>query len=49
MRPFAMMRIPWSPWGVSLAILGDNRPEKPQGELAGARKQMAGYLKELGV
>jgi hypothetical protein len=41
------------PWGPSLALPGDIRPQKTirleEGELAGVRKQMAGYLKELGL
>ena len=49
MSPFAMMRILWSLWGLSLVLLGNTRPEKTQWELAGVREPMAGYLKELGV
>jgi hypothetical protein len=52
MRRCAMRRIPWSPWSLSRALLGVNRPGRiirPEGELAGVRKQMAGYLKEPGV
>jgi hypothetical protein len=49
MRQVAIRRSPWSPWGLSLALLSDNKPEKTEGELAGIRQHMAGYLKELGL
>jgi hypothetical protein len=52
MRRFSMRRILRSPWGLSLALLGDTRPEKTirlEGELVGVRKQLAAYLKELAV
>jgi hypothetical protein len=49
MRRFAMRRIPWSPWGLSLVLLGNIKPEKTEGDLAGVREQMAGYLTELGL
>jgi hypothetical protein len=49
MRRFTMRPIPWSPWDLSLALLGNTRPEKTQGELAGAREPMEGCVKELGV
>jgi len=44
--------IPWSPCRLSLAFMNTSKPERTtrlEGELAGVRKQMAGYLKELGV
>jgi hypothetical protein len=49
MNPIAMRRIPWSPWGLSLALQGDTRLEKTGGELAGVRKKVAGCLRELGL
>jgi hypothetical protein len=49
MSRFAMKRIAWGPWGLSLVLLGGTRTEKPEGELAGVQDQMAGYLKGLGL
>lgn len=40
------------PWRPSPALRGDSRPEKTirlEGELASVRREMAGYLKELGI
>jgi hypothetical protein len=43
----------WSLWDLSLALSRDTRAQKTirleEGELAGVRQQIAGYLKELGV
>jgi hypothetical protein len=47
MRRFSKSRIPWSPCGLTRAVLGDTRPEATQGELAGVTEQLPGCLQEM--